>query len=129
MRTNNSIVRWNWALLGCCVLLLICSRAQGQTTSTGRLTVTGRVQGSIGLVFNNNPAVGTNGFCPLTNAGTNSLAVIDLWAERVVGLIPTPFAGDNLQLNPKLDCTSDSQDGPLITGERRDDGVSTGKPA
>jgi hypothetical protein len=75
MRINNSIVRWNWALLGCCVLLLICSRAHGQTTSTGRLTVTGRVQGSIGLVFNNNPAVGTNGFCPLTNAGTNNVGL------------------------------------------------------
>ena len=73
MRMNNSIVRWNQVLLGCCVLLLVCARAEGQTT--GRLTVTGRVQGSIGLVFNNNPAAGTNGFCPLTNAGTNNVGL------------------------------------------------------
>lgn len=46
-----------------------------------------------------------------------------------LGLVPTAFAGENLQLNPKLDFTSDSQDGPLITGERMDKGVSAGKPA
>jgi len=46
-----------------------------------------------------------------------------------LGLVPTGFAGENLHLNPKLDYTSDSQDGPLITGERMDDGVSAGKPA
>ncbi|HEV7454702.1 MAG TPA: hypothetical protein VGO07_05580 [Candidatus Saccharimonadales bacterium] len=72
---NNSIVQWKQALMACCVLLLICSHAQGQTTATGKLTVSGRVQGSLGLVFNNNPAVGTNGFCPLTNAGTNNVGL------------------------------------------------------
>ena len=46
-----------------------------------------------------------------------------------LGLVPTAFAGENLQLNPKLDYTSDSLDGPLISGERMDDGVSAGKPA
>jgi len=39
------------------------------------------------------------------------------------------FAGDNLQLNPKLDYSSDSQDGPLITGEHMDTGFVAGKPA
>jgi hypothetical protein len=39
------------------------------------------------------------------------------------------FAGDNLKLNPKLDYTSDSQDGPLITGDNMDAGVAPGKPA
>jgi len=39
------------------------------------------------------------------------------------------FAGDNLKLNPKLDYTSDSQDGPLITGDHMDEGVTAGKPA
>src|SRR6266496_89982 len=39
------------------------------------------------------------------------------------------FAGDNLKLNPKLDYTSDSQDGPLITGDRLDTGFVTGRPA
>jgi hypothetical protein len=39
------------------------------------------------------------------------------------------FAGDNLKLNPKLDYTSDSQDGPLITGDNMDVGAVPGKPA
>lgn len=39
------------------------------------------------------------------------------------------FAGENLQLNSKLDYTSDSQGGPLITGARMADGVAVGKPA
>jgi hypothetical protein len=47
----------------------------------------------------------------------------------VLALVPTAFAGENLRLNPKLDYTSDSQDGPLITGERMEDGVADGKPA
>jgi len=38
------------------------------------------------------------------------------------------FAGENLKLNPKLDYTSDSQDGPLITGDRMDEGAVEGKP-
>ena len=46
-----------------------------------------------------------------------------------LGLVPTAFAGENLQLNPKLDYTGDSQEGPLITGERMNEGVSAGKPA
>jgi hypothetical protein len=39
------------------------------------------------------------------------------------------FAGENLKLNPKLDYTSDSQDGPLISGENIDAGFVAGKPA
>jgi len=38
-------------------------------------------------------------------------------------------AADNLKLNPGLDYSSDSQDGPLITGDHLDDGVVAGKPA
>ena len=38
-------------------------------------------------------------------------------------------AGDNLKLNPHLDYTSDSQDGPLITGDKMDAGVTAGNPA
>lgn len=33
------------------------------------------MQSSINLVFNNNPAVGSTGFCPLTNAGTNNVGL------------------------------------------------------
>jgi hypothetical protein len=32
-------------------------------------------------------------------------------------------AGDKLKINPHLDYSSDSQDGPLITGDHMDDGV------
>ena len=38
------------------------------------------------------------------------------------------LAAENLQLNPKLDYSSDSQDGPLITGEHMEDGAVAGKP-
>jgi len=39
------------------------------------------------------------------------------------------LAADNLKLNPKLDYSSDSQDGPLITGDHMDAGIVPGKPA
>jgi hypothetical protein len=38
-------------------------------------------------------------------------------------------AADNLKLNPKLDYTSDSADGPLITGDNMEAGAVPGKPA
>ena len=37
-------------------------------------------------------------------------------------------AAENLRLNPRLGYTSDSHDGPLITGDHIDDGVVRGKP-
>jgi thiol-disulfide isomerase/thioredoxin len=37
-------------------------------------------------------------------------------------------AADNLKLNQHLDYSSDSQDGPLITGDHLDDGAAAGKP-
>ena len=39
------------------------------------------------------------------------------------------FAGDHLKLNPHLDYSSDSEDGPLITGDAMDAGFAPGKPA
>lgn len=39
------------------------------------------------------------------------------------------FAADDLKINPKLDYTNDSQNGPLITGEHMDAGFVPGKPA
>jgi len=38
-------------------------------------------------------------------------------------------AAENLKLNQRLDYSSDSQDGPLITGDHLDDGPVAGKPA
>jgi len=51
-----------------------------------------------------------------------------LMSVILVAAIPA-FAGENLKLNPKLDYNSDSQDGPLITGENMDEGFVAGKPA
>ena len=47
----------------------------------------------------------------------------------LLALVMPIFAADNLKLNPKLDYTSDSQDGPLITGDNVDAGFAPGKPA
>jgi len=35
---------------------------------------------------------------------------------------------EDLRLNPRLDYSSDSQDGPLITGKHLRDGTAKGKP-
>ena len=37
-------------------------------------------------------------------------------------------AAENLKINPRLNYNSDSQDGPLITGDRMQDGPENGKP-
>ncbi|MFZ0807502.1 MAG: hypothetical protein WAN03_15005 [Candidatus Sulfotelmatobacter sp.] len=42
-------------------------------------------------------------------------------------VVPALFAIDNLKLNPKLDYSSDSLDGPLITGDDLDSGFIAGK--
>lgn len=55
----------------CC---LLGAQAQAQTSS-GQLTITMNVQSSISLIFQNNPSVGTTGFCPLTNSGTNNVGL------------------------------------------------------
>lgn len=46
----------------------------------------------------------------------------------IVILATFSFAAGNLRLNQKLDYTSDSQDGPLITGDHLQDGPVAGKP-
>jgi hypothetical protein len=56
------------------MLCLLAASADAQTSS-GQLTITMTVQSSISLVFQNNPAVGTAGFCPLTNSGTNNVGL------------------------------------------------------
>jgi hypothetical protein len=46
------------------------------------------------------------------------------WAALAV-----PLRGaDSLRLNQRLDYSSDSQDGPLITGDHMDDGAVAGQP-
>jgi hypothetical protein len=47
-----------------------------------------------------------------------------LWVTLAV-----PLRGaDNLRLNPSLNYSSDSQDGPLITGDHMEDGAMQGQP-
>ena len=45
-----------------------------------------------------------------------------------IALSTLAFAADHLKLNSKLDYTSDSQDGSLITGEHIQDGAVAGRP-
>jgi len=59
-------------VLGLLCLPGVAGRAQ---SSSGQLTITMNVQSSISLIFQNNPGVGTAGFCPLTNAGTNNVGL------------------------------------------------------
>jgi len=81
MRVNGSIGRSKLVLVLCCVLYTIAGQCQ---TSTGQLTISMTVQSSINLIFQNNPSVGTNGFCPLTNSGTNNVG-LDLGTASFTG--------------------------------------------
>jgi len=56
-------------------MLCLLAASAGAQTSSGQLTITMSVQSSISLVFQNNPSVGTTGFCPLTNSGTNNVGL------------------------------------------------------
>ena len=57
------------------LLCLCCGNTARAQASSGQLTITMNVQSSISLVFQNNANVGNPGFCPLTNAGTNNVAL------------------------------------------------------
>jgi hypothetical protein len=60
------------------VLLMVifpALRASAQGSSA-QLSVNLTVQSSISLVFQNNPSVGSAGFCPLTNSGTNNVGLV-----------------------------------------------------
>jgi len=49
-------------------------------------------------------------------------------AIGILTLVAGAQAGDNLRLNSHLDYSSDSEDGPLITGDRMNEGAVSGKP-
>lgn len=55
---------------------------------------------------------------------SNALAVLALAAV----VAANAFAADNLRLNQRLDYSSDSADGPLITGDHFDAGAQAGRP-
>ena len=51
-----------------------------------------------------------------------------VFALAMVMTLPSR-AADNLKLNEHLDYSSDSHDGPLITGDHLEDGAASGKPS
>jgi len=80
-----------------CMLCLLAAGA-GAQTSSGQLSITMSVQSSITLVFQNNPSVGTTGFCPLTNAGTNNVG-LDLGTAAFPGSFHTSTCVNYQHLN------------------------------
>src|SRR5690348_3517705 len=63
--------RWGVVLT---LVSLSSIRASAQSSSA-QLSVNLTVQSSISLVFQNSPSVGSTGFCPLTNPGTNNVGL------------------------------------------------------
>ena len=49
-------------------------------------------------------------------------------AVGVLAFAARSDAAENLKVNPKLDYNTDSQDGPLITGDQMEDGAVAGVP-
>ena len=79
------------------LLCLLASSAAAQTSS-GQLTITMNVQSSITLIFQNNPSVGTTGFCPLSNAGTNNVG-LDMGTAAFPGSFHTSTCVNYQHLN------------------------------
>jgi len=59
---------------------------------------------------------------------SNKMKVWLLVAIGFLAFVGSARGGENLRLNPHLDYSSDSQDGPLITGDQMDEGAVEGKP-
>src|SRR6266478_5653751 len=79
-------------------LLCLLTASAGAQTSSGQLTITMNVQSSITLIFQNNPSVGTTGFCPLTNAGTNNVG-LDMGVAAFPGSFHTSACVNYQHLN------------------------------
>src|SRR5690349_9274379 len=83
MNMHSNLATRKALLLGCIFVLssAIVSHAQN---SSAQLSISLTVQSSISLVFQNNPSVGTPGFCPLTNPNTNNVG-LDLGSASFPG--------------------------------------------
>ena len=58
-----------------------------------------------------------------------TMAVLGVMLASFLAVTVAPLqAGENLRLNQHLDYSSDSQDGPLITGDHMDEGAAAGQP-
>ena len=67
--------------------------------------------------------------CIINPMKLNSISKIPLVVFGAFLLLPlSSGAAENLKINPHLNYNSDSQDGPLITGEHLKDGPVRGKP-
>lgn len=66
------------------LLMLAAAGGMSAQTSSAQLSINLTVQSSISLVFNDNPSVGSVGFCPLTNPGTNNVG-LDLGSASFPG--------------------------------------------
>lgn len=66
------------------LLMLAANIGASAQASSAQLSINLTVQSSISLVFNDNPSVGSVGFCPLTNAGTNNVG-LDLGSASFPG--------------------------------------------
>ncbi len=51
-----------------------------------------------------------------------------LFVAAALSMVANLIAAENLRLNSRLDYSSDSQDGPLITGDHIEGGAVRGKP-
>lgn len=69
-------------------LLVIAGLPAHAQTASAQLSISLSVQSSISLVFNDNPSVGTQGFCPLKNAGTSNVG-LDLGTAAFPGNLHT----------------------------------------
>jgi len=62
------------AILASLICLVAAAPCQAQGSSA-QLSISLTVQSSISLIFQNNPSVGTPGFCPLSNPNTNAVGL------------------------------------------------------
>ena len=86
-------------LLGFAAILAVaCPSAAFAQSTSAQLSISLTVQSSISLVFNDNSQVGTPGFCPLTNAGTNNVG-LDLGAAAFPGNVHTSTCVNYTHLN------------------------------
>src|SRR6266704_845546 len=67
--------------------------------------------------------------CGWGDGMTKRIVTILLATAAALAVVLPADAAENLKLNQQLDYTSDSQDGPLISGDRLEDGAISGKPA
>jgi thiol-disulfide isomerase/thioredoxin len=59
---------------------------------------------------------------------TKRIVTVLLATAAALAMARPAHAAENLKLNRQLDYTSDSQDGPLITGDHLEDAAVSGKP-